>query len=450
MISCSCIKKAGAENLKLIMKHPFLWIFAFSVILFGRIRASEIKNGLVQSVELWIEYFNDALLHFASPCDAVIDEFLRDEARFKAFYKLDQVIESNSRPRLPQTIELNLINEFRPYFDYHRTIFYYDFINCINIKSEGFSVGAEDKVVLNFKVSAEDSPIHTVELNLVKALFDSAVCAKDLRRLGRLIQLDAHLFLSDTLKSEILIGAIYSCVSSTWNSQEIIKMLLENDFFKSESEIYAKECPFYNVLMNPEIIQVFLDYDADFFKKEFRYNYVKLFIKNQQLEFAEGALKAGCDGSIEIDGSNALDEALNAVIIEPSEKLSNLIRKMKKKYGIKIAFTFRNFINCCKKKRFDNALAILKYGNISVFDETWKFNSPLSVSIESGSPDLIDYALEHFCVGLDIAKLSWALGLARISTSQDQFAETTLLKAQEKIIFQIQALSIGADSKAVK
>ena len=93
---------------------------------------------------------------------------------------------------------------------------------------------------------------------------------------------------------------------------------------------------------------------------------------------------------------------------------------------------------------------MLKYGNISIFDETWKFNSPLSVSIESGSPDLIDYALEHFCVGLDIAKLSWALGLARISTSQDQFAETTLLKAQEKIIFQIQALSIGADSKAVK
>ena len=166
-------------------------------------------------------------------------------------------------------------------------------------------------------------------MNLAKSLVHAAVFAKNRYRLDRLISLKAHAGFSDETKAEILLTAIYSYVGGNSGHCENIQILLSNGFHNFDNDVYESKCPYYHALRCPESLKHSW-HTIQISSKQVKCNYVKSLIKNREYEFVDRALEVGCDASIQVNGTNALDEALEIEHFEPSELLKKLIRKLKK------------------------------------------------------------------------------------------------------------------------
>ena len=389
--------------------------------------------------ENWNEYLYDFLLTFFTPDGAILNAKLDSTVPTP---KPQVILESPKEsvpvpqviPKGPKEVFVNVYDEYIPSLDFNHVSIYYEAAESIQIFAKDFTIHPDDKLIISFKSRRNETPVHISELNLAKSLVHAAVFAKNRYRLDRLISLKAHAGFSDEIKAEILLTAIYSYVIGNSGHCENIQILLSNGFHNFDNDVYESKCPYYHALRCPEITETFLAYDPDFFKKQVKCNYVKSLIKNREVEFVDRALEVGCDASIQVNGTNALDEALEIEHFEPSEPLKKLIRKLKKKYGVKMTLTFQNFVNCCSSKRFAHALVILKHGNLSANNQTWSFDSPLSVAIGSEDPSLIEYAADHFLIGLNPVKLYWALRLAGISTNQDESVKLVLARVKLNIL----------------
>ena len=389
--------------------------------------------------ENWNEHIYDFLLTFFTPDGAIINAKLDSTVPTPIPHVIlespkESVLVPQVAPKGPKEIIVNVYDEYIPSLDFNHVSIYYEAAENIQIFAKDFTIHPDDKLIISFKSHRNETLVHIAELNLAKSLVHAAVFAKDRARLDRLISLKAHTGFSDETKAEILLTAIYSYVGGNSGHCENIRILLSNGFHNFDKDVYESNCPYYHALKCPEITETFLAYDPDFFKKQVKCNYVQSLIKNREYEFVDRALEVGCDASIQVNGTNALDEALEIEHFEPSDLLKKLIRKLKKKYGVKMTLTFQNFVNCCSSKRFAHALVILKHGNLSANDQTWSFDSPLSVSIESEDPALIEYALQHYLIGLNPVKLYWALRLAEINTNQDKSVKLALARAQLNIV----------------
>ena len=411
-------------------------ILCVKILIFAaEIHASE----SLLNFENWNEHLYDFQLTFFTPDGAIINAKLDSIVPSP----MPQVIpespeESVSVPQVipkdPKEVIVNVYDEYIPSLNFNHVSIYYEAAESIQIFANEFTIHPDDKLIISLKSRGNDIPVNVTKLNLAKSLVHAAVFAKNPARLDRLISLKAHTGFSDETKAEILLTAIYSYVGGYSGHCENIQILLSNGFHNFDDDVYESKCPYYHALKCPEITETFLAYDPDFFKKQVKCNYVTSFIKNREYEFVDRALEVGCDASIQVNGTNALDEALEIEQFEPSETLKKLIRKLKKKYGVKMTLSFQNFVNCCSSKRFTHALVILKHGNLSVNDQTWSFDSPLSVAIESEDTALIEYAVDHFLIGLNPIKLYWALRFAEINTNRDESVKLALSRAQLNIV----------------
>jgi hypothetical protein len=123
-----------------------------------------------------------------------------------------------------------------------------------------------------------------------------------------------------------------------------------------------------NVLTNRYVLQAFLEYDPNFFRKIKDCNYVSVFLFDSKFtkntDIIDVALNIGCDPSIIRKGQNTLDMSLDlrASGYPNRSYLDNLISKLENDYNLRESDNLMNIWSCCLYKRPDSALRLLRTG----------------------------------------------------------------------------------------
>ena len=326
--------------------------------------------------------------------------------------------------RMPNFIHIEYPRKYANGSDYDPEYFYQSHVNKIEITYE-FTIHAEDKIILSI------TKITTMELNLAETLLVAAMYFDDADRLSLLIEKGVHRCISDAHKKRLFLRALNNL--DGYFGLEAMKVLLENGFCSTNEPQIDTEpgfwYPFTKVFGKPRILKVFLDHDPDFFRKITSLNYVKHMFEYNWINEAERALEAGCDPNIEERGLNALDIALNKAPItlfldkdghtvfansenidqvqELETKRDRLIEKMKNEHGARISMTKKNYDMCCRKKRYGDAIIVLRSGKITNIDP----ERSLDAAIRTMDLDLIKAAFDTFLTVLPAhilkSKLLW-------------------------------------------